>query len=111
MINSSSPAWYARYNAEHSAASLTHSSQRGLAYLKVGYSSNPATSSTLQTWPYARVDRRVTRTTENHAAAVALYFMYCNFGRVHQALRVTAAMEAGVSNHVWSIEEIVGLLD
>ena len=47
---------------------------------------------------------------ENHAAAVALYFMYYNFGRVHQTLRVTPAMEAGVSDHVWSIEEIVGLL-
>lgn len=48
---------------------------------------------------------------ENHAAAVALYFMYYNFGRVHQTLRVTPAMEAGVSDHVWSIEEIVRLLE
>jgi hypothetical protein len=47
---------------------------------------------------------------ENHAATVALYFMYYNFGRVHQTLRVTPAMEAGISDHVWSIEEIVGLL-
>jgi IS1 family transposase len=61
--------------------------------------------------------RRFTRLTnafgkkvENHAAAVALYFMYYNFGRVHQTLRVTPAMEAGVSDHVWSIEEIVRLL-
>jgi hypothetical protein len=37
---------------------------------------------------------------ENHAAAIALYFMYYNFGRVHQTLRVTPAMEAGVANHV-----------
>jgi hypothetical protein len=42
---------------------------------------------------------------------VALYFMYYNFGRVHQTLRVTPAMEAGVSDHVWSVEEIVRLLD
>ena len=41
---------------------------------------------------------------------MALYFMYYNFGRVHQTLRVTPAMEAGVSTHVWSIEEIVNLL-
>ena len=39
------------------------------------------------------------------------YFMSYNFGRVHQTLRVTLAMEAGVADHVWSIEEIVGLLD
>ncbi len=37
--------------------------------------------------------------------------MYYNFGRIHQTLRVTPAMEAGVANHVWSVEEIVGLLD
>ena len=42
---------------------------------------------------------------------VALYFMYYNFGRVHQTLRVTPAMEAGVANHVWSVEEVVALLD
>jgi len=39
------------------------------------------------------------------------YFMCYNFGRVHQTLRVTPAMEAGIADHVWSIEEIVGLLD
>jgi hypothetical protein len=66
----------------------------------------------------ADVDARFTRLTnafskkvENHAAAIALYFMYYNFGRIHQTLRVTPAMEAGVANHVWSVEEIVGLLE
>ncbi len=47
----------------------------------------------------------------NHAHMVAIYFMYYNFCRVHQTLRVTPAMEAGISNHVWGIEEIVKLLD
>jgi hypothetical protein len=37
--------------------------------------------------------------------------MHYNFARVHQTLRVTPAMEAGIENHVWSIEEIVALLD
>ena len=36
--------------------------------------------------------------------------MFYNFGRVHQTLRVTPAMESGIAAHVWSIEEIVGLL-
>jgi hypothetical protein len=60
--------------------------------------------------------RRSTRLTngfgkklENHLATVAVYFMYHNFGRIHQTLRVTPAMEAGVE-HVWSYEEIIGLL-
>jgi hypothetical protein len=47
---------------------------------------------------------------ENHKAAVALHFMYYNFCRVHQTLRVTPAMEAGVSDHVWSVKAIVRLL-
>jgi len=41
---------------------------------------------------------------------VAIYFMWYNFGRIHQTLRVTPAMEAGVTDHVWSVEEIVTLL-
>jgi hypothetical protein len=53
---------------------------------------------------------RSAKKVEDHAAAVALYFMYYNFGRVHQTLRVTLAMEASVSDHVWSVGEIVGLL-
>jgi hypothetical protein len=47
---------------------------------------------------------------ENHAAIVALYFMCYNFGRVHQTLCVTPAMEAGLAVHVWAFEEIVALL-
>ena len=57
--------------------------------------------------------RRFTRLTngfskvENLEAAVALYFMYYSFGRVrHQTLRVTPAMEAGVTDHVWDIADI-----
>ena len=41
---------------------------------------------------------------------VALCFMYDNFGRVHQTLRVTSTMEAGIADHVSSIGEIVALL-
>jgi hypothetical protein len=47
---------------------------------------------------------------ENYVAMVALYFMYYDFGRVHQTLCVTLAMEAGIADHVWSIEKIVQLL-
>jgi len=43
--------------------------------------------------------------------ALALYFMYYNFCRIHQTLPVAPAMEAGVSDHVWSLDEVLGLLD
>jgi IS1 family transposase len=61
--------------------------------------------------------RRMTRLTngfskkiEGLEAAVALHFMHYNFCRVHQTLRTTPAMAAGIADHVWSIEELVGLL-
>jgi len=47
----------------------------------------------------------------NLAHSVALHFMYYNFARIHKTLRVTPAMEAGLSEHVWSLEEIVKLLE
>jgi IS1 family transposase len=46
---------------------------------------------------------------ENHAAAVALNFIHYNFARVHKTLRITPAMAAGISDHVWSYEEIAAL--
>jgi hypothetical protein len=60
---------------------------------------------------FTRLTNAFSQKIENHAAAVALYFMYYNFGRVHQTLRVTPAMKAGIATHVWSVEEIVGLLE
>ena len=42
---------------------------------------------------------------------VAIYHAYYNFCRVHQTMRVTPAMEAGLTDHIWSVEELVGLLE
>jgi hypothetical protein len=44
---------------------------------------------------------------ENHGYAVALYTMHYNFVRIHKALCVTPAMEAGITDHVWTIEEML----
>jgi hypothetical protein len=59
---------------------------------------------------FTRLTNAFSKKIETHAAMVALYFMYYNFARVHQTLRVTPAMEAGIADHVWSVEEIVALL-
>lgn len=48
---------------------------------------------------------------ENHCCAVALHYMHYNFGRIHKTLRVTPTMQAGISDHVWSLEEIAKLSD
>jgi len=60
---------------------------------------------------FTRLTNAFSRKIENHAAAVALHYMHYNFCRIHQTLRVTPAMEAGVTDHVWSVEELVGLLN
>jgi len=59
---------------------------------------------------FTRLTNAFSKKIENHEAAIALHFMHYNFARVHQTLRVTPAMEAGVADHVWSIGEIVWLL-
>lgn len=60
---------------------------------------------------FTRLTNGFSKKIENHWASVAMYFMYYNFCRIHQTLRVTPAMESGLSGHVWTIEEMVGLLN
>lgn len=60
---------------------------------------------------FTRLTNAFSKKLANHRHAVALHFMYYNFCRVHPTLRVTPAMEAGLADHVWSLEELAGLLD
>jgi hypothetical protein len=60
---------------------------------------------------FTRLTNGFSKKIDNHAHSVALHFMYYNYCRVHKTLRVTPAMEAGLTDHVWSMEELAGLLD
>jgi IS1 family transposase len=60
---------------------------------------------------FTRLTNAFSKKIENHAAAISLHMMYYNFARVHQTLKTTPAVAAGVSDHVWTVEEIVALLD
>ncbi len=60
---------------------------------------------------FTRLTNTFSKKVENLAHAVSLHFMYYNFARIHRTLRVAPAMEAGVSDHLWSLEEIVTLAD
>jgi hypothetical protein len=60
---------------------------------------------------FTRLTNAFSKKVENHAHAVALTMMHYNFCRVHKTLRVTPAMETGIADHVWSLEEVVALLD
>lgn len=48
---------------------------------------------------------------ENHTAAVALHMMHYNFIRIHQTLRTTPAIAAGVTDRLWEVSDLVGLLE
>jgi IS1 family transposase len=58
---------------------------------------------------FTRLTNGFSKKIENHAAAVALHFIHYNFARIHKTLRITPAMAAGISDHVWSYEEIAAL--
>jgi IS1 family transposase len=60
---------------------------------------------------FTRLTNAFSKKIENHIASIAIHYMHYNFCRVHQTLRITPAMEAGISDHVWPIEEMLGILD
>ena len=59
---------------------------------------------------FTRLTNAFSKKVANHEHAIALHYMHYNFSRIHKTLRVTPAMEAGVSDHVWELEEIAALL-
>jgi transposase InsO family protein len=60
---------------------------------------------------FTRLTNAFSKKVENHGHAIALFYMYYNFARIHQTLKTeTPAMAAGVSDHVWSIEEVAELI-
>lgn len=58
---------------------------------------------------FTRLTNAFSKKVENQAHAVALHMMFYNFGRIHKTLRATPAMAAGVSDHVWSLDEIAAM--
>ena len=59
---------------------------------------------------FTRLTNAFSKKLQNHVAAIALHYMHYNYCRIHQTLRVTPAMAAGLADHVWDLSELVGLL-
>jgi hypothetical protein len=79
-------------------------------HISTSYVERPNLTMRMSMKRFARLSDGFSKKLENHAAMVSLYFMFYNFARVHQTLRVTPAMEAGLADYVWSIGEMVRLL-
>ena len=59
---------------------------------------------------FTRLTNAFSKKVANHAHAVAIFYMYYNFARVHQTLKTTPAIKAGVATHIWTMEDIAGLI-
>jgi len=59
---------------------------------------------------FTRLTNGFSKKIENHVAMVAIHAVYYNFARIHKTLRITPAMAAGVSDHLWDIRDIVQLI-
>lgn len=58
---------------------------------------------------FTRLTNGFSKKVENHMHAISLHYMYYNFGRIHQSLKITPAMATRITDHVWSLEEIAAL--
>jgi len=56
---------------------------------------------------FTRLTNAFSKKLDNHKAACELHFAYYNFCRIHRTLRVTPAMEAGITDHIWTLRELL----
>lgn len=81
------------------------------AHISTSYAERQNLSMRMGMRRFTRLTNAFSKKIENLEHNVALYFMHYNFCRIHQSLRVTPAMEAGITDHVWDPAEVVALLD
>jgi IS1 family transposase len=60
---------------------------------------------------FTRLTNGFSKSIENHRLSLAIHFLHYNFARIHQTLRVTPAMAAGLTDHVWELSELIALLE
>lgn len=65
----------------------------------------------MQNRRFTRLTNGFSKKLENHAYSVALFVMFYNFARIHKTLRMTPAMEAGVTDRLWDVSDIVALVE
>lgn len=81
------------------------------AHISTSYSERQNLNMRMSMRRFTRLTNGFSKKVENHAHSVALHFMWYNFGRIHQTLRVTPAMEAGLADKAWSYADVAALVD
>lgn len=106
---SSGPAWYgpAKVVAAMPVPIMGHPDMR---HISTSYIERQNLTMRMQMRRFTRLTNAFSKKLANLKAAVALYFAHYNFCRVHSALRVTPAMEAGVADHIWEVEELLEVI-
>ena len=80
-------------------------------YVSTSYVERQNLTMRMSTRRFTRLTNAFSKKIENHAHSVALHFMYYNFCRIHSTLKITPAMAAGVTEHLWEIRDIVELIE
>jgi len=102
-----------RYSPAQCCGTRTHKIMGDPAthHISTSYAERMNLSIRMMNSRFTRLTNAHSKKLANHIHALNLTFMWYNFARINQALRVTPAMAAGVSDHLWSVNEIIGLLD
>lgn len=80
-------------------------------YISTSYVERQNLSMRMRMRRFTRLTNAFSKKIENHMAAIALYFMHYNYCRAHQTLKTTPAVASALTDHVWSVEELLSLLD
>lgn len=80
-------------------------------HISTSYVERSNLSIRMQNRRFTRLTNAFSKKFQSHVHALGLYFAFYNFCRIHKTLRVTPAMQAGIADHVWTMEEIVALID
>lgn len=81
------------------------------AHISTSYAERQNLTMRMHMRRFTRLTNAFSKKLSNHEHAIAIYFMHYNFARIHQTLRLTPAMEAGVTDHVWTMEDVVEMVD
>jgi IS1 family transposase len=79
-------------------------------HISTSYAERQNLTMRMQMRRFTRLTNGFSKKLAHHEAAISLHFLWYNFARIHQTLRVTPAMAAGISDHVWALEEIANLM-